>query len=122
MALDREVPGMSFAANASESAARESAHPRNALLGPSRNHSQSQGSSVRLSPAAQAQLLRSAIGHAAVLSDTPEKWAATIALLKHHGVDPMGYDDFDKGRARAIEASGVAPFGDDNCEENLNGR
>ena len=65
------------------------------------------GAPEPLPPAVQAQLLRSAIGHAAVLSDTPEKWAATIALLKQHGVDPAGYDDFDEGRPLAIAASGV---------------
>ncbi len=63
-----------------------------------------------LPPAVQDQLLRSAIGHAAVLSDTPEKWAAMIDLLKQHGVDPVGYEDFEKGRSAAIAASGVTPF------------
>ena len=63
-----------------------------------------------LPPAVQDQLLRSAIGHAAVLSDTPEKWAATIDLLKQHGVDPVGYEDFEKGPYAAIAASGVTPF------------
>jgi hypothetical protein len=113
---------MSFAENISEGSAQESGQPRNALLGRTRNHSQSHGASAHLSPAAQAQLLRCAIGHAAVLSDTPEKWAATIVLLKQHGVDPTGYDDFDKGRPLAIEASGVAPLRNNNCEENANDR
>jgi hypothetical protein len=52
------------------------------------------------------------------LSDTPEKWAATIALLKQHGVDPSGFDDFDEGRPLAIAASGVAPV--DGSEQDSN--
>lgn len=47
-------------------------------------------------------LLRSAISHAALLSDTPEKWAATVAMLKQNGIDPVGYEDFEKGRPRAM--------------------
>lgn len=63
-----------------------------------------------LTPAVQSLLLKSAIGHAAVLSDTPEKWAATLDLLRRHGIDPAGYEDFEKGRSLAITASGVAPL------------
>jgi hypothetical protein len=48
--------------------------------------------------AAKAQL-RSAISHAALLSDTLDKWAATISMLRQSGIDPSGYEDFDKGRA-----------------------
>jgi hypothetical protein len=59
-------------------------------------------------PSVPAAWLASAIGHAAVLSDTPEKWAATIALLKGHGIDPEGYETFDKGRTSAIAASGLS--------------
>jgi hypothetical protein len=70
-----------------------------------------------LPPAVHDQLLRSAIGHAAVLSDTPEKWAATIDLLKQHGVDPVGFEDFGKGRSAAIAASGVTPFSQPDPEE-----
>ena len=80
----------------------------------SRQRSQPQNA---LPPAVHNQLLRSAIGHAAVLSDTPEKWAATIDLLKQHGVDPGGYEDFEKGRSAAIAASGVTPFSGANPEE-----
>ena len=45
-----------------------------------------------------------------------EKWAATIDLLKQHGVDPDGYEDFEKGRSAAIAASGVTPFSGSNPE------
>ncbi|MFZ1109479.1 MAG: hypothetical protein WAN43_14200 [Rhodomicrobium sp.] len=103
--------------NASNSAARE---PRNTLARGAQHHSPGRGGPRHLSPAVHAQLLRSAIGHAAVLSDTPEKWASTIALLKQHGVDPAGYDDFDEGRPLAIADSGVAPQPD--VEENDSGR
>ncbi len=74
-----------------------------------------------LPPAVQANFIRSAIGHAAVLSDTPEKWAATIALLKQHGIDPAGYEDFDKGRTLAIAASGVRPLLNDSAETATDG-
>jgi hypothetical protein len=109
---------MTFPANTSEPSAKESAQPRNALLAGARNQSPARHAPTRLSAAIQAQLLRSAIGHAAVLSDTPDKWAATIALLKQHGVDPAGYDDFDNGRTLAIAASGVAPLPCDDSEQN----
>jgi len=59
---------------------RQRSQPQNALL-PNR-------APAALPPAVHNQLLRSAIGHAAVLSDTPEKWAATIDLLKQHGGGP----------------------------------
>ncbi len=85
---------------------RERLQPQNALLAAAPAARNSAG----LPPAAHSQLLRSAIGHAALLSDTPEKWAATVDLLKQHGVDPAGYEDFEKGRPLAIAASGVAPL------------
>ena len=78
--------------------------PRNALL----PAAPADPRPATLPPDVQSQLLRSAIGHAALLSDTPEKWAATISLLQQHGVDPAGYVDFEKGRLAAIAASGVA--------------
>jgi hypothetical protein len=43
-----------------------------------------------------------------MLSDTPEKWEATLEMLKRNGVDPSGYEDFDKGRALAMAAVGGA--------------
>lgn len=86
--------------NISDVSSRQRLQPQNALL-PNR-------APAALPPAVHNQLLRSAIGHAAVLSDTPEKWAATIDLLKQHGVDPVGYEDFEKGRSAAIAASGIA--------------
>ncbi len=82
---------------------------KNALLGSAHAQPRTEPARPGLSHAVQAKLLRSTIGHAAVLSDTPEKWATTIALLKQHGVNPEGYEDFDKGRSLAISASGVAP-------------
>lgn len=109
---------MTYPVNASHGAAHTSAQPRNALVGRAHIHSRPPRAPKQLPAAAQAQLLRSAIGHAAVLSDTPEKWAATIALLKQHGVDPSGFDDFDEGRPLAIAASGVAPV--DGSEQDSN--
>ncbi len=53
-------------------------------------------------------LLANAIGHAALLSDTPEKWESTIAMFKQNGVDPHGFEDFEKGRQAAMTAAGVA--------------
>ncbi len=85
---------------------RQRSQPQNALLA----SAPAARAPAGLHPAAQSQLLRSAIGHAAVLSDTPEKWAATIDLLQQHGIDPVGYEDFEKGRPLAIAASGVAPL------------
>ncbi len=92
---------------------RQRLQPQNALLGSAPGARAPAG----LAPAAQGQLLRSAIGHAAVLSDTPDKWAATIDMLKQHGVDPVGFEDFEKGRTAAILASGVAPVSEPNPEE-----
>ena len=92
---------------------RQRLQPQNALLpaGPVDRPS------AAVPPAVHSQLLRSAIGHAAVLSDTPEKWAATIDLLKQHGVDPVGFEDFEKGRSAAIAASGIAPHPNEQDEE-----
>ena len=52
-------------------------------------------------------LLANTIGHAALLSDTPEKWGSTIAMLKQNGVDPEHYVDFEKGRPAAMAAAGI---------------
>jgi len=52
-------------------------------------------------------LLASTIGHAAMLSDTPAKWASTVAMLRQNGVDPHGFEDFGKGRPAAMAAAGV---------------
>ncbi|MGA7323656.1 MAG: hypothetical protein WBX25_04045 [Rhodomicrobium sp.] len=80
--------------------------PRNALI----------ASAAQIAPAPQAAangrpslpaLLATTIGHAAVLSDTPEKWAGTIAMLRQNGVNPAGYEDFEKGRTTAIQHSGI---------------
>ena len=96
--------------NISDVSSRQRLQPQNALL--------PHPAPAALPPAVHSQLLRSAIGHAAVLSDTPEKWAATIDLLKQHGVDPGSYEDFEKGRSAAIAASGVASLsnGDEGME------
>jgi hypothetical protein len=53
-------------------------------------------------------LLASTIGHAALLSDTPGKWASTIAMLRQNGVDPEHYADFEKGRRAAMAAAGIS--------------
>jgi hypothetical protein len=67
---------------------------------------------INAAPALPASLLTNAIAHAALLADTPEKWAATLAMLKRNGIDPAGYEDFEKGRAAAVAASGAAPSED----------
>jgi hypothetical protein len=81
--------------------------PRNALLQgalPSRH-----APSPR-APNLAAAIIANAIAHAAMLSDTPEKWAATLDMLRRNGIDPSGYDDFKKGRALAMaSAGGTAP-------------
>jgi hypothetical protein len=85
--------------------------PRNALIGAS-------GQPALAPPPGERapnlpSLLASTIGHAAVLSDTPAKWASTIAMLKQNGVDPAGYEDFEKGRSAAMAAAGTpAPVED----------
>jgi hypothetical protein len=48
------------------------------------------------------------IGRAAVLSDTPEKWAELIGILKHYGLDTLGFDDFKYGRPRVLAMAGYA--------------
>lgn len=78
--------------------------PRNALIVVQPAPAQPNAPNARPNPAA---LLASTIGHAAMLSDTPEKWAGTIAMLKKNGVDTQGYEDFQKGRPAAIAASGL---------------
>ena len=109
MAHSKGLTNMTVYLNISDVSSRQRLQPQNALL-PNR-------APAALPPAVHNQLLRSTIGHAAVLSDTPEKWAATIDLLKQHGVDPGGYEDFEKGRSAAIAASGVTPFSGANPEE-----
>ncbi len=85
--------------------------PRNALMAPGTPPAKSTQSAARTAP--RAALLANTIGHAAVLSDTPEKWASTIAMLRQNGVDPEGYEDFENGRPAAISAAGVSiPQGD----------
>ncbi|MGO9171973.1 MAG: hypothetical protein ACLP7P_08425 [Rhodomicrobium sp.] len=59
------------------------------------------------SPLNLSVLLAIVISHAALLSDTPDKWASTIAVLRQNGVDPRGYEDFEKGRPAAMEAAGA---------------
>jgi hypothetical protein len=80
--------------------------PRNALI----------ATAVPLAPGAQPvrrtalnmpALLANTIGHAALLSDTPERWASTIAMLRQNGVDPEHYVDFEKGRPAALAAAGI---------------
>jgi hypothetical protein len=46
-----------------------------------------------------------------MLADTPEKWASTIAMLKRNGVDPEGFEDFEKGRPAAMAAAGISMAG-----------
>jgi hypothetical protein len=91
---------------------RQRSRSQNALLSAPTNRPR-----AALPPTVHDQLLRSAIGHAAALSDTPEKWAATIDLLRQHGVDPVGFEDFEKGRLAAIAASGVTPFSQADPDE-----
>jgi hypothetical protein len=78
--------------------------PRNALIAVPAPASQSQ----RPAPLNMPALLASTIGHAALLSDTPEKWTATIAMLRQNGVDPEHYADFEKGRPAAMAAAGLS--------------
>jgi len=80
--------------------------PRNALLiGLAQPTASPQA--VQRAPTNLPTLLASTIGHAALLSDTPGKWASTIEMLKQNGVDPKGYEDFDKGRPAAMAAAGT---------------
>lgn len=58
-------------------------------------------------PNVPAAWLANAIDHAAVLSDTPDKWAQTVGLLKRIGIDPDGFEDFHKGRTAAMAATGM---------------
>ncbi len=97
---------MTLAIDISNVSPRQRLQSQNALL----PMAPAQRAPAALPPDVQDQLLRGVIGHAAVLSDTPQKWAATMDLLKQHGVDPAGYEDFEKGRPSAIAASGVAPL------------
>jgi hypothetical protein len=79
---------------------------RNALIAPAAPQAPASQSPCRAPLNTQA-LLASTIGHAALLSDTPEKWASTIAVLRQNGVDPEHYVDFEKGRPAAMAAAGV---------------
>jgi hypothetical protein len=60
-------------------------------------------------PSVPAAWLANTIGHAAVLSDTPDKWEQTVAMLRKTGINPEGYEDFQKGRAAAMAATGFLP-------------
>ncbi len=104
--IDSNAPAYGFPANMPLNA-NQPMQPRNALLQGDRN-AQNTPPNPRgaLVPELQRSLLSNVIGHAAVLSDTPEKWATTIDLLKQLGVDPAGYEDFGKGRKLAIAESG----------------
>jgi hypothetical protein len=84
------------------------AQPRNALVAPLRQDIAA-AQSKRGTPSNLPALLATTIGHTALLSDTPEKWASTIAMLRQNGVDPEGYADFDKGRSAAMAAAGIKP-------------
>lgn len=44
------------------------------------------------------------IARAAELSDSPEKWAKTLVIIRRNGVDPAGYEDFENGRLAIISA------------------
>jgi hypothetical protein len=80
--------------------------PRNALIAPAVAQAPASQSPGRTPLNTQA-LLASTIGHAALLSDTPGKWASTIAMLRQNGVDPEHYADFEKGRPAAMAAAGI---------------
>jgi hypothetical protein len=84
--------------------ASPSVPPRNALLGAAPHGPKP----AERRPVNMPGLLASAIGHAAALSDTPSKWDSTIAMLKQHGVDPAGFEDFKQGRPAAMTAAGLA--------------
>jgi hypothetical protein len=81
--------------------------PQNALFAPAVPQAPASQSPGRTPLNTQA-LLASTIGHAALLSDTPEKWASTIAMLRQNGVDPEHYVDFEKGRPAAMAAAGFS--------------
>ena len=80
--------------------------PRNALIGAAALQAPASEPAGRTAPNMPV-LLANTISHAALLSDTPEKWASTIAMLRRNGVDPEHYADFEKGRPAAIAAAGV---------------
>jgi len=80
---------------------------RNALIAPAVQQAPASQSPGRAPLNTQA-LLASTIGHAALLSDTPEKWATTIAMLRQNGVDPEHYADFEEGRPAAMAAAGIS--------------
>jgi hypothetical protein len=80
--------------------------PRNALLALAPEPVQPSPPQARAPMNFQA-LLAGTIAHAAMLSDTPAKWASTIAMLRQNGVDPHGFEDFEKGRPAAMVAAGM---------------
>ena len=89
--------------------AAPAAHPCNALLtGAGAAPRQETRKAVNMHG-----LLAGTIGHAAALSDTPVKWETTIAMLKRHGVDPAGFEDFKNGRLAAMSAAGLEAPGDE---------
>jgi hypothetical protein len=81
--------------------------PRNALIEAGLPLPPAPESAAR-TPSNMPALLASTIGHAALLSDTPAKWASTIAMLRQNGVDPEHYVDFEKGRPAAMAAAGMS--------------
>ncbi len=83
--------------------AASSVRPRNALVAAAAHAAQPSSRT----PANLPGLLASTIGHAALLSDTPAKWESTLAMLKRNGVDPQGFEDFEKGRLAAMAAAGT---------------
>ncbi len=86
--------------------------PRNALIGAAPLSAPAYQQAPR-APSNLPVLLASTIGHAALLSDTPTKWASTIAMLRQNGVDPNGYEDFEKGRPAAMAAAGTPALQDE---------
>ena len=55
-------------------------------------------------------LLAALIGRAAQLSDTETRWHDTLAILKRHGIDPAGYEDYETGRPAAILAADLKGY------------
>ena len=76
---------------------------RNALL---RRHESAVAAQTPRPALSHASVLAKTIGHAALLSDTPAKWASTIEMLRRNGIDPHGYEPFESGRPAAIAAAG----------------
>jgi hypothetical protein len=87
----------------------QSAQDHASLLPPPDETGASGGASDADAVSAAKTRLASAVGAAAALSNTPEKWAATIALLHRLGIDPEGYEDFGQGRLQAAAEAGLLP-------------